>query len=154
MLLVFRKLLKMIFCPTVFPLSQMKKWEQGKCLAKVMSRAEEGEGWGGPSPPLKEVKILLFNLMIDWCKFKKDVLCKEEQDKNSLWIMLEHKWLPLNITETVKALFPDHGNSSFFAPMLHCGLLLLCNVQSSAHIPKPSNSTTAYTSMPQCKSPK
>lgn len=59
--------------------------------------------------------------------------------------MLEHKWLPLNITETVKALFPDHGNSSFFAPMLHCGLLLLCNVQSSAHIPKPSNSTTAYT---------
>ena len=50
MLLVFRKLLKMIFCPTVFPLSQIKKREQGKCLAKVMSRAEEGEGWGGPFP--------------------------------------------------------------------------------------------------------
>lgn len=61
----FQKVVENDFLPNSISFEPNEEVRARQILAKVMSRAEEGKGWGGPSPPLKEVKILLFKLMID-----------------------------------------------------------------------------------------
>ena len=61
----FQKVVENDFLPNSISFEPNEEVRARQILAKVMSRAEEGKGWGGPSPPLKEVKILLFKLMIN-----------------------------------------------------------------------------------------